>query len=636
MATIGYETYFWVLSEMDISTYGTNIQPGAFLMSKPRGITTPVTGSIAPREIHAVAYALSGYAHELKPDVLDYGKLQNLSLEALDSGTACYRLTWVTPYTTTSSSSDIKSTAGVSVVLNNLFQHATIDRNHLVTGGFVGSVGNKSYTENGFLQYPKIDALAAGSGGMSNGTYSVVVVFEYIDENGQLHRSAPSLPVAITLVAGGAAQGITCTVRTHMLGHPGKYKRCQYVAYRTLDGGTVYYNTGCYAVPTSTVRITTITLTPPDSVIDDYQTLYTTGGVLDAIAPPAPVCIAKTSDRVFALSGDDRSEVWYSKPKEEGVAIEFSDSNVIRFPEPLESIAYYGAVLYGFSKGKYYAVGGEGPNALGQGGQFSIPQLQSSVVGCENPYSFAETPAGLMFQSQMSVAPIPSMSPSATASPSAGMWLIGQNGAQPVLAPDDFSFYPISSARNLPKKNQVVFTLWGYSGANALLTFDYVAQQWATHVVTEAGSTYPIGDVVTGKHQIVNGAYSYLQGVTFAAADVMKIRTPWIKPGGMVSGYGRVRWIYLMGTYKSAHTLNIRCYYDDDDVTAVETKTAVIAASQVPYLYRFKPARQRCNAIMLEIYDSAQTTPYESFSLDGIMLSVGRKPKQVMSAARTI
>jgi hypothetical protein len=572
-------------------------------------------------------------------DLLDRGKLPGLSVETLSSALACYKLYWVNPVSTDSSSSSQKVAAAVNVVMNPFMQDVLIDHSHLLTGGMVYALGNSTCHENGWLQYPVISDLSqnAAGGSMSNGTYSVVVVVEYVDESGQLHRSAPSLPVVITLTGGGAGQRIIVTVKTMVIGDPTKLANCKYAIYRTTNGGTTYYNTKEYATPNlSAATASGVSLTSADATVDDYPVLYTTGGVLESIAPPPPVGIAKSSDRVFVLSGDDRSEVWFSKPKEEGIAVEFNDSSIIRFPEPLDCVKYYSGALYGFVKGLFYAVSGEGPNALNQGGQFSLPQLISSVTGCQNPHSLVETPQGLMFQSQMPMDPIPSLSPSATASSSAGLWLLSGGALQPVLAPDDYRFYSISSAINVPKKNQILFTLWGYTGKNAILAYDYISGQWSTHLVTEAGATYPIGALVNGVHQFVNGAYWYQQAATFAVADVTLVRTPWIKPGGMVSGYGRVRWIYLLGTYKSAHTLNIKVYYDYDDSTVVETKTEVISASQVPYLYRFKPTRQKCNAIMLEIYDSAQAGTYESFSLDGVMLSVGKKPRQVMNSTRTL
>jgi hypothetical protein len=632
LCTIGKEAYFWLSNEQQYSGFGTNAQPGCFLVTR-----SLMDGT---RRFYTVAAALYGDAHETYINhSYDLGKLPNLTAETLDSDLRAFNLVWAFPVSTDSSSSKVFG-AGVSVAFNQLMQDVKIDRSHLLTGGVVYALGNTTAHENGFLLYPEIFALTAtGAGGsMSDGTYSVLVVAEFVDENGLLHRSAPSLPKQVTLAAGGAAQRILVEIKTQNWGNPYKFTAMRYHVYRTQNGGSIYYYAGGYvnSAPTQTVCQTYASAS--DATIAANQTLYTTGSpaVVESIAPPAAWSLTKSSDRVFCLSAEDRHEVWYSKPKEEGIAVEFSDLQIVRFPEPLEAIAYFEARLYGFSRDRIYMVVGEGPDATGQGGQFSLPQLVSSVTGCSNPFSIVETPQGLMFQSQMSVHPLPALAPSATGSESAGIWLLSGQGLTPVLPPDDFSFYPISSAVNVPKKSQVVFTLWGYSAANALLVYDYLTGQWSTHLVAEAGTRYPFGCAVSGLHQFVSGDYWYAQASTFSATDVLKVRTPWIKPGGMVSGFGRVRWVYLLGTYKSAHTLNVKVYYDYDDSSAAETITATISAAQTPYLYRFKPGRQRCNAIMLEIYDSSPSGTNESFSLDGLLLNIGRKPRQVLSAARTL
>lgn len=634
-AVVANETvYAWVRSELDYSGYDTNDQPGYYLM------TYGFDGAGSVGSFHAQAQALYGWAFEFTPYANDLGFLPNINLQTLITSGSIHKLSWVAPYTISSSTSEAQ-VAEISVTMSSLLQHVEIDGSHLLTGGLLYSLHNVHTLENGFLQYPVISSLTglAAGGSMSDGAYSVVVVQEFVDEAGQLHRSAPSDPVAITLSAGGAAQSIRVAIKNNYFGTSYKFLNCRYVVYRTAASGTTYYYAGAWGQPPSNsnlVKLTNVLITEADATIDDYQTLYTTGGVLEAVFPPAPLCLAKSSDRVFLLSADDPAEVWYPKPKEPGVALEFSDANVIRFPERLECIAYYDAKLYGFTKDRIYMVYGEGPSATGQGGQFSAPQLLPSVTGCENPFSMVETPQGLMFQSQMPVFPVPPATPTEAVNRSAGIWVLGQGGIQPVTQPQDFNFYPIVSASSLPKKNQALFTLWNYPSSNAMLAYDYLAQQWSTHLVTETGTNFCAGDVVDGHHEFVSDQKWYVQNQSFAAADTMKVRFPWIKPAEIVSGYGRVKWVYLLGTYKSAHTLNIKVYYDYDDTTAVETITASITSSVTPYLYRFKPARQRCNSFMVEVYDSNQAGTYESFSLDAIKVRLGPMRHQVLPASRTL
>lgn len=635
VALVNGMPFFWVAAETDYSGYNTGDQPGYYLISPISGDSVVTDGWLT------VAHALYGSAFECTPYANDRGQLPNLNQQTLVASGTNQKLWWAAPYTTDSSTSETQL-AGINVTLSEFFQHFEIDRNHLLTGGYLHAVNGVHTHENGFLQYPVISALTglATGGSMSNGAYSFVVVQEFVDEAGQLHRSAPSDPVSITLSAGGANQSVLVDIKNTYFGAYYKYTNARYVVYRTTASGATYYYAGNYAFPTSSyglARVCICTITAADATIDDYATLYTTGGVLEAIAPPAPISICRSSDRVFLLSGDDRSEVWFSKPKEEGIATEFSDLNVIRFPEPLECIYYYDAKLFGFAKDRIYQVIGDGPDEFGQGSQFSIPQLLPCVTGCQNQYSIVETPVGLMFQSQMPVYPVPPAAPSETANRSAGIWLLSGSSIQPVPQPDDWNYYPITSAKILQKKNQVLFTLWGYLNYNAMLAYDYVAGQWSTQLVYETGARrFPFGEVVAGAHQFVSATYWYTQGSSFSSSDSMKVRTPWIKPGALVNGYGRCRYITLQMTYKSAHTLNVKVYYDYDDTTAVDTITNAVSASVVPYNVRFKPSTSRCNAFMIEIYDSSPSGTNESFSLEAVTPNIGRKPKHVLSSSKTL
>ena len=609
-------------------------QPALYLV---RNNLTPIAHALYQDDEYSIARNLSAVGDD------EVGVIANLVTETLIASRDYYRLSTVCSLKSLSSIAEAR-TRKVFVTLNPFFQHLKIDNNHLLTGGFLSSVEHLRCDENGHLRYPMIYDLAtsSGTGNLTDGTYYVKVVAECVDAAGQLHRSAPSPAEKIVLSAGGALQTIIVQVCNQYFTR--RSENVRFVVYRTPVGGSTFYYAGIYGSPgaaTTYSQFVTITCLASDATIQTNEILYTEGGEREVIHPPCPISICKSIDRVFLLSGDDNSEVWFSKPKAEGYATEFSNQQIIRYPEKISAIWFWNNVLWGFSKDKIYSVTGDGPNALGQGSQFSLPALYSSVVGCENPFSFVETPQGLIFQAGKCPYPVPPDVPSSTLNQSNGIWILGSSGAQQVSELEEWRQFTVTSAKILPRTNQALLTLWGfYANKSVILAYDFVVGQWSIHLQYESGADYPyytFGEVVDGIHWIVSNRYLYKQSLTtFGSADTLRIQSAWIKPGQLVSGFGRVRYVSIMGTYKSAHTLTIKVYYDYDLGTLGELITTSISASQVPYLYRFKPNRQKCNAILIEIYDADQAGTYESFSLDGLMLNVGRKTKQVLPAARTL
>jgi len=108
----------------------------------------------------------------------------------------------------TSENNVIFSTFGIySSNLNfsseNKFQNAQLGQLHMV-GGILQSYDGVSVTEHNFHLYPEnITSSTANTGGlMTPGTYSYKVCYEWTDNLGQIHRSAPSVAVQQVVPAG--------------------------------------------------------------------------------------------------------------------------------------------------------------------------------------------------------------------------------------------------------------------------------------------------------------------------------------------------------------------------------------------------------------------------------------------------
>ena len=115
-----------------------------------------------------------------------------------------------------------------------------------IAGGYLKQYdGSNTVFEQGFHLYPEQPSLAqTTSGSVANGTYSYIVCWEWVDNQGQLHRSNTSLPTTITTT--GSNQTVTITVRTLPITNKetrwGDVRTPIILAvYRTLSTGTTYY-----------------------------------------------------------------------------------------------------------------------------------------------------------------------------------------------------------------------------------------------------------------------------------------------------------------------------------------------------------------------------------------------------------
>jgi hypothetical protein len=114
-----------------------------------------------------------------------------------------------------------------------------------------------------------------------------------------------------------------------------------------------------------------------------------------------------------------------------------------------------------------------------------------------------------------------------------------------------------------------------------------------------------------------------------AAAIPLTAKSGWLDFGNL-QGFGRIYWIYLVGTFKSAYTLTVNLYIRAegyDDSVPVQTETILTTVTNMPEKFRIKPDVQKCEAIKVEIIaipTSLATTPL-GCSLSGLDFTVGVK-----------
>lgn len=101
-----------------------------------------------------------------------------------------------------------------------------------VSGGIVSLYDGTTVAELGFNVYPEIEDIAKSiQGGIAPGNYDYKVVYEWVDNFGQTHRSAPSIPAAINnsvvtqnlgvhLVSGSTSVILSAAVQNLYIGMP--------------------------------------------------------------------------------------------------------------------------------------------------------------------------------------------------------------------------------------------------------------------------------------------------------------------------------------------------------------------------------------------------------------------------------
>ena len=267
----------------------------------------------------------------------------SFSLRPDKTNTYILGLLKVTKITSTSSATGAVLYLNTSVFSEQVyFTPSNIDNKPIgsllnIAGGYLKQYdGSQTIFEQGFHLYPEPPTLTSNTSGspvIPNGSYSYVTCWEWIDNQGQLYRSTPSTPTIITISGGNSNIVLTqrCLPITNKETRFNDTRTNVTLGiYRTQNGGTTYYKVNqlssqfVYNSPTS--QTITYTDTSTDATIASNTLLYDTGGVFDNIVLPSTnlMCVAK--NRVIVAGSDVLSnQVFYSKEKEEGIALEFSN-----------------------------------------------------------------------------------------------------------------------------------------------------------------------------------------------------------------------------------------------------------------------------------------------------------------------
>lgn len=474
------------------------------------------------------------------------------------------------------------------------------------TGGMLQHSDAFYVRELGLNVYPhKITSLTASNtatGAIDAGTHYYVAIYESFDVNGNIYRSAPSQAKSINVVVPNDT--VLIEAPAYRMTNIGQYASVVSF-YRTTVGGSQFYYVGSVINNTGANSVSMYDYAS-DASVSANQTLYTTGGVLDNIPPPAVKHICAGGNRLFVSDGN--KTVWYTKDLQENIGPEFNDALIIGLyaeNKNITGLSYIDGNLIIFKKNYIYRVYGDGPNDLGQG-QFSNPILISSGIGSVDNSPIVKIPIGLIFKSDD------------------GLKLLGRDFSVQGIgqAVRDYDQYSVLSSSVCDAKQQARFVL---SDNKTVLVFDYHENKWLIYEYSNIIDSISVGDNWYFLSDNSNVNKEQVGFIDHNKQIEALIETSWVKLS-QLQNYQKVYSVYLLGEWKSPHILNIIFRYDFDD-TKDELHRIDLTKEVKPYQIRIDPKRQECRAIKMICYDSDQKQSCESFTLSGMRLEIGQKSK---------
>lgn len=447
----------------------------------------------------------------------------------------------------------------------------------------------------------------------NNGSVQYSAIFYYIDNNGQVIRSAPSTPTTATIVANSMA-AIT------VWAPPITNKDISLVMvqlYATASNGTVFHKlsqllTSDKAMSQNSQAII-FSDNDADGSINARETLYTSGGVLGNYSPGATRHISTFKNRLV-ITDEDQNSLIYSKTAIQGNPVEFSEEltiDLVDDSDPIQGHAQLDDKMIIGKGRKLYYLAGDGANDLGQGSSFMLPTLIPADVGFSNHNSIVQFPFGLIFKSDK------------------GIYLLDRSlqvsyGGKFV---DDYKASLISRGVLLKNDNQVRFTV---QDSDVSIVYDYLQQKWAIHSGYGGTDATLFGDsyskVSSSGVVSVENKSKWKDGTT-SYSHVF--RTNWLQLKDL-QNYQRIYKMMILGDLKSPHTLNFKVWYDYDETMydSYSFDSSAITGSQLAdtvYEPLIQFAQQKCNALKIEVTVTPNGGTEECLQLVDMAFQVGMK-----------
>ena len=452
---------------------------------------------------------------------------------------------------------------------------------------------------------PRLNVSVTAGGSASVGTYGVAVVANRRTSDGTLIRSRPVID-AVTLTGGNQTINVTVTA----IPWEQNASEIWYELYLTLTNLSVFY---FYSMHPGSQTLSWVINTSPTA---EGGLMYTAGGVLSAALAPLTAGFARTGSRLFLLDALRPDRVWISKAQVKGVSWEWPQGLVVVFPERLTGIVAMDGRLVGFSSSAAYVLSGAGPPVTGGGGFAPIERLGDvEEAGCTDPESILEAPGGVYFRN------------------SRGYFFMSR-GLQvtqvglPVVGLEQDTIRSILVSRGLQREARF------YHAAGVLVhRYSEESQGWYSWSDQVTDVTNGAAITKLRDYGVMDESLSSYEdgGVTDYQLDVL---TGWINTK-RVTGFFRMLWMYVLGTWQSTHSLQVDVYYDYSD-SIMDTYTFAATTDPGNMLFRIKPSRQKCTAFRLRIRDTDRGGSYASVQLHAVGIEFARRPKTTLASSKTV
>lgn len=535
-----------------------------------------------------------------------------------------------------------------------------------MSGAAVGWYDGDSCPELSYTNAPqiiKVDSAGAGTV-LTTGSYVYQVVFEWYDDRGNLHQSAPS-NVATLTVGGAGSSGVVVQLAT--LGATNKSRLLarkrpvQLAVFRSEVNGSELIRLfpqqqGIQNDPTVN-KVTFIDTTTDAALLANaYGVIYTFGGVVPSDTLTGSPCVIAHGGRLWAIDPVDRKTILFSKGLVAGEAPGFNRSLQIRLddsPDGATALASMDDKLVVFTATRVYYVSGDGPNDNGTGAQYQTVRVAASG-GCVDPRSVLSFPGGVFYQSTGGLRRLDRALQDSEVGEVRQLFGITKtpggygHGAPTVLASN------IDTARRRCRwllKN-TTSTPGGNIDSTVYAVFDYSLGIWSTEqpwkvdrdgrgpaLATASGfwSGQHVQCLPSGVN--VQGANTN-PGCDGTAFFQSTIRTPWFHSAG-VAGYQRATWLTVVGERNGYCNLTVDVCANYDD-SVVQTYTYDLSATTgikgLPNMeLELHLKNQRAPAHSFTVYDSpvsgSDVPGYGGVLISALRLDVGAYPHRALVGA---
>src|SRR6185312_12272236 len=503
---------------------------------------------------------------------------------------------------------------------------ATINHAQEVAGGMLMRAG-PPHVEHGFTNFPEFITVTATTGPGLTGTYSYAVVYARQDHAGNVERSSPAVLAAPIVLANqtGQVNFPKLAWTNDESGDPGGNYWVE--IYRTLTlGSTYFYVARVDSANFASTPYGSYNDTLADAVLGKAQLLYTTGGVLDNVNPPAAAFVCAHRGRL-AMVDETLSNVWFTRAETSGEVMGFNEVLIQPFIEggDITAIASMDDKFVCFKNASIFIMFGDGPADTGQGSDWTAPQRVPSDVGCVAAGSVVEVPQGLIFQSTI------------------GFHLLGRDlqvayigkGVQDTVE----TYKTCVASCVVPTAKQARWCMEDGNGNQRIVCFDYFLNAWTVHqyanldgpivaMFLDDAGVYTLVTSTGGRYKESGASYLDTDAAGASHFVPLSVTSPPIKISGP-QGYVRARRVLVYGQQQDASGVQVQLRYNYDATvrkTATWTNAQLEGRSTEQVEVHSPAAFCKCESIQVTVtdVDDAAKVTGQGFAFDALALDLDK------------